>query len=84
MGEIRSKITTLKPHIKNSLAELSNSDKDYNRSVLDIIKLYEQYHTGKIRDDTFVKLRRMHQKRFDMAKDKLLEKVENIQNELER
>jgi len=84
MGEIRSKITTLKPHIKNSLADLSNSDKDYNRSVLDIIKLYEQYHTGKIRDDTFVKLRRMHQKRFDMAKDKLLEKVENIQNELER
>jgi hypothetical protein len=83
-GEIRSKITIQEPHIKNNLEELSNSDKDYNRAVLDIIKLYEQYHTGKIREDTFVKLRRMHQKRFDKAKDRLLGKVENIHSGLER
>ena len=84
MGEIRSKITILKPHIRNNLAELSNSDKNYNRAVLDIIKLYEQYHTGKIREDTFVKLRRMHQKRYDNVKDRLLKKVEDIHRELER
>jgi hypothetical protein len=83
-GEIRSKITIQEPHIKNNLEELSNSDKDYNRAVLDIIKLYEQYHTGKIREDTFVKLRRIHQKRFDKAKDRLLGKVEKIHSVLER
>jgi len=84
MGEIRSKINISEPHIINNLVELSNSDKEYNRAVFDIIKLYEQYHTGKIREDTFVKLRKMHQKRFDKTKDRLMEKVENIHSELER
>ena len=84
MGEVRVKINSLEPHIKNNLEELSKFDKDYNRAVSDIIKLYEQYHAGKIREDTFDKLRKMHQKRFDKAKDRLMEKVENIHNALER
>ena len=84
MGEVRVKINSLEPHIKNNLEELSKFDKDYNRAVSDIIKLYEQYHAGKIREDTFDKLRKMHQKRFDKAKDRLMEKVENIHSALER
>jgi len=78
MGEIRVKINILEPHIKNNFEELSKLDKDYNRAVSDIIKLYEQYHAGKIREDTFNKLRKMHQKRFDKAKDRLMEKVDDI------
>lgn len=84
MGEIRTKLKITKPYLENNLIELAKMDKEYNRSVSDIIKLYEQFSTGIIHKDTFEGLLKKHEKRFRTAKDDLIENIDNIHNEIEK
>lgn len=84
MGEIRTKINIAKPYLKDNFIELANADKEYNRSVLDMIKLYEQYTTGMISEDTFERLLKRNEKRFRIVKDNLIENMNNIHNEIEK
>ncbi len=82
MGEIRTKINHTKSYINDDLKELSDMDKEYNRSVSDIIKLYEQNNTGIIHENTFQKLLKKHEKRYKTAKNSILEKIDNVHNEI--
>ncbi|MFQ6134808.1 MAG: hypothetical protein ACE5KU_03205, partial [Nitrososphaerales archaeon] len=84
MGETRSRIISAKPHLKDNLSELSNADKEYNRAVLDMINLYEQYHSGRIRAETFERLRSRYQKRLDKTRERLSESIEYIHSEVEK
>ncbi len=84
MGAVKSKIISAKPHLKDNLSELLNLDKEYNRAVLDIISLYEKHYTGKIREDTFERLRSKYQQRLDKAKERLNESLEYIHDEVEK
>lgn len=83
MGEIRTKINIVKPNLNDNFIAFANADKEYNRSVLDMIKLYEQYTTGMIREDTFERLLKKNEKRFRIVKDNLIENMNNIHNEIE-
>ncbi|MFC1754829.1 hypothetical protein ACFL96_15785 [Thermoproteota archaeon] len=84
MGEIRTKLKITKPYLEDNLIELAKMDKEYNRSVSDIIKLYEQFSTGIIRKDTFEGLLKKHEKRFRTTKDNLIKNIDNIHNEIEK
>jgi hypothetical protein len=84
LGEARSKIVSLKPHLKERLEELSNMDKEYNRVVFDILNLYEQYHTGRIRSETFEKLVGKHEQRLRKAKEELREDLDYLHEEVEK
>jgi hypothetical protein len=84
MGGIRTKIVSAKPYLKDQLINLTNIDREYNRAALDLINLYEQYHNGRIREETFNKLHGRYHKRLETAKDRLNETVEYIHSELEK
>ncbi len=84
LGEMRPKIIAVKPYLKTRLADLTNNDRELNRAVFDLINLYEQFGSGKIREETFNKLYGRHRSRLDKAKDQLNDDVETIHDEIEK
>jgi len=84
LGELKSKILSVKPGLKELLTELSNSDREYNRAASDLINLYDQYSTGRMRKRTFEDLAKRYRRRLEQAADHLMDIVEQIRAELEK
>ncbi len=84
LGEMRPKILAAKPYLKNRLADLTDADRELNRAVFDLINLYEQFSSGKIREETFNNLYGRHRSRLDKSKDQLNDDVETIHDEIEK
>lgn len=83
INELRQKLITLQPSLQKPLSEISDLHHDYDRTVRDLVNLYDQFSTKKIKAEAFDKLLPVHQRRVDDARESLLDSIDILRSEVE-
>ncbi len=83
INELRQKLISLQPSLQKPLSEISDLHHDYDRTVRDLVNLYDQFLTKKIKAEAFDKLLPVHQRRVDDARESLLDSIDILRSEVE-
>ena len=73
--------TATSKRLLEGLTQLGESEREVDRAARDILNLYEQYYTNRMRKDIFEKLLPSYKKRLDRALDQLSDVLNSIQRE---
>jgi len=83
INELRPKLISLQPSIQEPLSEIGDLHRDYDRAVKELINLYEQLFTKKVKVEAFDRLLPIHQRRVDDARESLLNSIDTLRREVE-
>ncbi|MCP8309120.1 MAG: hypothetical protein H3Z54_10585 [archaeon] len=83
INELRPKLISLQPSLQEHLSRIGDLHRDYDRAVKELINLYEQLFTKKVRAEAFDRLLPVHQRRVDEARESLLNSIDTLRREVE-
>ena len=83
INELRPKLISLQPSLQKPLSEISDLHRDYDRVVRELINLYEQVFTKKVKVEVFDRLLPVQQRRVDEARERLLNSIDVLRREVE-
>jgi hypothetical protein len=83
VNELRQSIVT-RPDLASLFNNLTNTDREHDRAVKDVLNIYDQYFTRKIREETYARMLPDRQKRLERLTASLTDAVTAFQREYEK
>ena len=83
MGVLRSQITGVTVSIQAGLNQLAVNDRDFDRSVRDVLNSYDQFISRKIKEDTFSRLLQSNDRRMQTAANSYIDSAHDLREEYE-
>ncbi|HZW57786.1 MAG TPA: hypothetical protein VFF30_15970 [Nitrososphaerales archaeon] len=83
IGVLRSQIATPSVSVQAGLNQLTVYDRDFDRSVRDILNSYDQFISRKMKEDTFSRVLQNYDRRLQTAANSLLDSAHDLREEHE-
>jgi hypothetical protein len=83
VNELRASIA-VRPELGRLFNNLTNADREYDRSARDVLSIHEQYFTRRVREETYAKLLTDRTRRLERTTAALTDAVNSFQREYEK
>ncbi len=83
IASLRTEILTMSPGSQGALTQLLSSDREFDRSVRDILNTYDQFVSKRMKLETFERVRSSNERRIQDAANSLLDSVRAVKRSQE-
>ncbi len=83
LGVLRSQITTPSVTVQSALNQVAANDREFDRAVRDVLNVYDQFISRKMREDTFLRVLQNNERRMQSVTNSYLDSVHDLREEYE-